>query len=75
MTPAEELKARRRQQRKAVPRQWHYREAEAIDKIIGILDELMLHTSWRTARRVLFYILLVRWERVGKAINISELDA
>jgi hypothetical protein len=65
----------RQQQRKAVPRQWHYREAETIDKVLALLDELAIHSSWRAVRRVIFYVLLVRWERVGKAINPGELEA
>jgi hypothetical protein len=56
-------------------RQWRYREVEAIDQILGILDSVAIHGSWRAVRRVLFYVLLLRWERLGKAINLAELES
>jgi hypothetical protein len=61
---------RKRQQRQLVDR-----EADAIDRIIQILDDLAAWGTWRSMRRVLLFVLLRRWERVGKAINLAELDA
>lgn len=61
--------------RKRVQRQLVDREADALDRIILILDELANYGTWRAVRRVLLFLLLRRWERVGKAINLAELDA
>jgi hypothetical protein len=53
-------------------REWRYAEVEAIDQILHILDGLL---SWRASRRVLMFVLLHRWERIGKAINLAELES
>jgi len=61
---------RKRQQRQLVDR-----EADAIDRIIAILDDLANYSTWRGVRRVLLFVLLRRWEHIGKSINLAELES
>lgn len=64
------MNPRKRQQRQLVDR-----EADALDRILHILDDLAVWGTWRAVRRVLLFVLLRRWERIGKALKLEELDA